>query len=457
MAENKSLTYDRIKKITETDGAKIHFTGVGGVSMYSLASIIKKNGSIVSGSDTAESDRTRKLAELGAEIFIGHSPSLVNGASLLVHSHAIPNDDPEIEEAKKLGTPIVSRAEFMGSMMIKYKNKIGVSGSHGKSTTVAMLDSIFTLAGKSPDVLSGADLPFGEPYKTDGGETLIYEGCEYKDSFLSFTPSIFIALNLELDHTDYFKDMSALRSSFARAMNKAGLVILSGDDPQLTALQRDVRKRIITYGQGERSDYRYSISEFRERGFGFEVFSRSKSIGKFEINIPGVFNVSNATAAIVAALESGIDVETAARGISAYRGIKNRIERVGVHLGRAVYYDYAHHPTEISSVINAVKMETHDEVTVIFKPHTYSRTKSLWEDFRSSLSLADYLILTDIYPARETAIRGVSSERLAREIGGGAMFCEDASVREAIDRFTHGAIIIMGAGGLEEIRASVEI
>lgn len=458
MADGKRLTIEKIKSIVEGRDAKIHFMGVGGVSMYSLAAIMLRRGVAVSGSDLVESERTRKLRELGANVFIGHSGAQLYGAGLAVYSHAISSENPEMLTAKNLGTPLASRAEFMGYVMTKYKEKIGVSGSHGKSTTVAMIDSIFSYAARQADVLSGAELPSGEPYKIAGGETLIYEGCEYKDSFLSFSPDVFVGLNLELDHTDYFKDIGALRASFVKAMNMASrLVILNGDDKELSLVLREVKKKLVTFGESEHVDYRYRITEFKKRGFGFEILKKGASVGKFEINIPGVFNVQNATAAITLALECGLDSSTIAKGISEYKGIRSRIERAGEHLGRAVYYDYAHHPTEISSVINAIKMETQDEVTVVFKPHTYSRTKSLWEDFRSSLSLADHLIMTDVYPAREAPIAGVNSRKMAEEIGERAIFCEDSRVASAIDRFTAGAIVIMGAGGLEEIKKSVKL
>ena len=455
--EGRALTFDEIRKIAETEGASVHFIGIGGVSMYSLANLTILSGAAVTGSDLVESERTQRLRESGAKIDIGHNGRLVESASLVVHSHAIPDRNPEYITAKNLGIPIVSRAEYMGALMIKYKSKIGVSGSHGKSTTVAMLDAIFQEAARAPSVLSGAKLPDGEPYRIGGDDVLLYEACEYRDSFLKFSPDVVVALNIELDHTDYFPDIEALKKSFTRAIERASkFAVINGDDEHLRRIARTAKQKIISFGQGERSTYRYRVNGFFDNGFAFEVRRGSEFIGSFRLNIPGIFNLSNATAAIVTALECGIDAETAKMAIAKYRGITDRMELVGDRFGRPIYHDYAHHPTEIAATVNAVRMQTHEPVTVVFKPHTYSRTKSLWEDFRMALSLADYVILTDIYPAREEPIAGVDSKRLADDIGDSAIFSEDAFVPLVVDNSTRGAIIIMGAGGLEEIKAGMK-
>ncbi len=424
--------------------------------MYSLARLAMQKGARVTGSDRESSERTRALSLLGARIFIGHSAELVIGATLAVYSNAISEDNPELVRARELGIPTVSRAEYMGAMMIGYDGRIGVSGSHGKSTTVAMLDAIFTHAGSEPSVLSGSELPIGEPLKIGGGSLMLYEACEYKDSFLKFSPTVAIGLNLELDHTDYFESLAAIKDSFKRALGRASkFAVVNGDDENFRTIIKQIRGKVITFGQGTSCDYRYSIVAFRESGFDFTLSKFGSEIGRFRLNIPGAFNVSNAVAAIVTALEYGIDVETVREGISRFRGIARRLERVGLRYTRPVYYDYAHHPTEIAASINAIKMLTHDLVTVIFKPHTYSRTASLWEDLKTALSLADHVILTPIYPAREEAIEGITSAGLAREIGARAKFSEDDEILRYLDLYTHGTIVVMGAGDMEKIKKDV--
>lgn len=450
---DSELDYDRLCKIIDSKKARIHFIGIGGVSVYSLARfVLGRNKSSISGSDVQESSRTAKLSELGATIFIGHNADNVNGANLVVYTRAIKDDNPELLAARRLGIPTVSRAYLLGAVMLGYKSRIGVSGTHGKSTTVAMLDAIFTSAGKDPTVFSGSDLPSGEPIKVAGRQTFIYEACEYKDSFLRFLPTVAVALNLEYDHSDYFPDMRALRESFVKALSLANWCVLNYDDENLSKISRKLKCDVITYGQGEEADYRYKITGFHDGGYDFTLYSEKGKIGSFRLNVPGVFNVSNAVAAIVVALECGITPDAIATGIAGFSGIARRLEYIGDRYGRRVFYDYAHHPTEIRYVINTVRMLYDDSVTVIFKPHTFSRTKSLWDSFISSLGIADYSVLLDVYPAREEAIIGVNSERLARAIGARAVYLTERDLLSHIDKNTYGAIIIMGAGDMENVK-----
>lgn len=446
------ITYNEIIRISKV-GHKIHFIGIGGVSMYSLARIANLFGATVSGSDREASPRTDSLASLGIEIFIGHRAENVDGANLVVYSHAIDEDNPELVYARGHNIPTVSRAEYLGAMMLEYKWRIGVSGSHGKSTTTAMLDAIFTHSGAMPTTLSGADLPTGDPMRLGSSDLLIYEACEYRDSFLRFTPTVSIGLNLDLDHTDYFPDIEALRNSFLRAFNRAeDLVILSGDDPNFKKIIPKISTKVITFGRSRGNTYRYDITGFCEGNFSFDLYKFENKIGSFKLHLPGAFNLHNATAAIATATELGIDIDLIHEAVSAFRGIPRRLELIGRVFGRDVYYDYAHHPTEIGASITALRGLYCGEITVVFKPHTYSRTKSLWNEMCRSLSLADHVVLTDIYAAREEPIPGITSENLARDIGGMAAYLQDNEAAEYILKHTRGAIVLMGAGDLTEIK-----
>ena len=454
--QTKQSTFDILRKTVGNPNARIHFIGIGGVSMYTLARLALDSGIKVSGSDRVIGDRVHDLVDRGAVVSAGHDAANVEGASLAVYSHAVAYNNPEIVNARKLGIPLMSRAEYMGAVMLDYRNRIGVSGSHGKSTTVAMLDEIMTHAGANPTVLSGADLSVGEPLKIGSKNLVVYEACEYKDSFLDFYPTITVGLNLELDHIDYFDDVADIRRSFVKGLGKATVrAVVNADDENLALVIPRLKSPVVTFGHGEGADYRYIITSFKECGFEFTIYKKALKIGDFELNIPGVFNVTNAAAAIVTAIEYGIDVETVREAIAGYRGIPRRLEHIGVRHGRNVYYDYAHHPTEISASINAIKLFTGEHVTVVFKPHTYSRTECFWEDFRSALSLADNVILTDIYPAREDPIDGIDSRRLADEIGTKAIFCLDNEVVPHLDMHTHGVIIIMGAGDMDGIKSEI--
>lgn len=450
------LSYSEIRKICSDNSAVIHFIGVGGVSMYSLAMLTLHCGAGVSGSDREESRRTVALADEGIKVTIGHNTEKVRSASLVVYSHAISDNDPELMAARESKIPTVSRAEFLGAMMLGYGERIGISGSHGKSTTTAMMAIVFEKAGLAPTVLSGASLPGGSPYKIGGNNYLIYEACEYRDSFLRFLPTVAVGLNLELDHTDYFDGIDQLKGSFTKALGRAArFSLINGDDHNLCDIAPKIGRPVITYGAKDNSDYRYSITSFREKGNDFSVYCRGSLLRNFRLNIPGAFNVSNATAAIAVANEYGIDINTVADAIASYSGIEGRLEYMGDRYGRPIYYDYAHHPTEIAATLNALRQMTLGPITVVFKPHTFSRTASLWQDFCTSLLLADYAVITDIYPAREEPIEGITSQRLAAEIGKGALYSPDDSVSDAVDLYTRGAIVLMGAGNFEKIKTTI--
>ena len=248
----------------------LYFIGIGGSSMHTLAKLSHSMGFIVRGSDRSESERTRMLQKQGIGVYIGQERSHVEGADLVIYTHAISDKNPEYLGAMALGIPMLSRAEFLGYIMRDYKSRIGVSGTHGKSTTVAMLDAIFTRATCDPTTLSGAELWDGESMRIGKGELLIYESCEYRDSFLSFIPTVAVALNLELDHTDYFPDITALRHSFARDLSHAtSFAIVNYDDEQLLEIIPKLKCNTITFGQGERADWRYIISAFLSEGMEF--------------------------------------------------------------------------------------------------------------------------------------------------------------------------------------------
>ena len=454
----QDISYGSILKILKDNSSLIHFIGIGGVSMYSLARLSMLSGARVSGSDIVESKRTLDLSLLGAKVSIGHRKENVGRANLVVYNHAISRDNPELTATIEQGIPAVTRDRFLGALMSEYSFRIGVSGSHGKSTTVAMLDAIFSHARTNPTVLSGSELPIGYPLRVGGRGVMIYEACEYRDSFLRFSPTISIGLNLELDHTDYFPDIGALKNSFSIALGKASkFALINGDDENLADILDRIDCPKITYGSGSGNQYTYSITSFRDGGFDFSVSKYGSVIGNFKLNIPGSFNLNNAVAAIICAIEYGIDIDTIGEAIENYRGIAGRLEYIGQRFSRPVYYDYAHHPTEIRASINCLKMLTKGPVTVVFKPHTFSRTASLWDDFCSALSLADRVILTDIYPARESPIDGITSERLAEQIGDKAIYSPDEDILTSLDLYTSGVIVLMGAGDFEKIKKMVTI
>lgn len=451
----KGAPYDKNEQAFSMEGKKLHFVGIGGVSTSSLAALALLSGAHVSGSDRNLGDRTYALTKMGAMVSAGHSrDNLPKDADLVIYSGAISKDNPELTFAKEIGIPAVTRASFLGALMVDYTTRIGISGTHGKSTTTAILDAIFTRAGKNPTTLAGENLPgTASSLRVGGKETMIYEACEYQDAFKMFFPTIAVALNLEMDHVDYYKDEKSIKASFAAALSKAtDFVLLNEDDENLFKIKKKITTRLITFSSKEESDYSYSIVSFADAGYSFSIKRKGKTLGIFSLPILGAFNVVNAVAAAIVAIERGIDVSVIKDALKSFRGVKRRLERVGTHYGREVIYDYAHHPTEIAASIDTVKMAYPGEVTVIFKPHTFSRTEYFWREFRANLDLADYIILTDIYPAREEPISGVTSENLAKTIGPKAIYCPDREVITEVDLHTSGTIIVMGAGDLEDIK-----
>ncbi len=431
---------------------KIHFAGIGGVSMYSLAALSIKDGISVSGSDMSENEYTKDLARRGASIYRTHSAENIKDAELVVYSLAVAPDNPELAEAARLGIPTLTRAEFMAKLTSPYKNRIAVSGSHGKSTVTAMLAHIFKSLGKNPTVMAGAPISDGMPLLIGGSDYLIYEACEYKDSFLKFSPTSVTLINLELDHTDYFKCLDDIKRSFLYSLNRAeSFAVVNTDDDNLTSILPYTDTDLITVSTSPASDFTYSLASFGKR-FAYGLSHMGKYIGTYTLKIPGVFNITNAVAAIATAQGYGIAPEAAAEALESFCGISRRMELIGRRGSRPVYYDYAHHPTEIRAVINSLK-EHNEYVTVLFRPHTYTRTRDMWDGFVRALGEADFLLITDIFPAREQSIEGITAERLAEDAGGLYTAAENAV--HLIDSTTRGAIILMGAGDLETIKNDI--
>ena len=451
---NSSLGILNILKILSKGEGNIHFSGVGGVGMCSLFCLAKRFGFRVSGSDMQRGEFVEKLILAGAPITVGVRDKLPEDTVLLVYSLAIDERDSEILLAEERGIPVASRAEFLGAIMNCYGVRVGVSGTHGKSTVTAMLGKIFSEAKKCPTVICGAKLSGSElPFEIGALDYFIYEGCEYKDSFLHFSPDVAVFLNMELDHPDYFPTLTHLEASFGKAMRRASDIIVNKDDAALSALALKEKTSVVTFGRAKDAIYRYEPLPAEKGKLRMRIYRENEPLGEIELTLIGEFNLSNAAAAVATAMECGIEFEVISSALSSFRAIARRLERVGSFDGRAVYYDYAHHPSEIREGIRAVRDIEGGEVTVIFGPHTYSRTQALWDGFVSALSEADGVILTEISGIREGAIAGVTSEALAGKIGCDVVAHETDIVGKL--RKTKGSVIIMGAADMEKIKREV--
>ena len=437
----------------------VFFLGIGGVSMSALARFSHSLGFAVSGSDRSRQGLSALRRE-GIRAIFGHrAENLPEGCDLLVYSLAIPADCPEYLAARARGVPAVSRAEYLGALMPLFHHRIGIAGSHGKSTVTAMVERIFSFAYRYPTVFSGAPLSVGsqDSYRPGGRETLIFEACEYKDSFLRFSPTVAVALDLELDHTDYFPSLAALKKSFGAYLSRADLAVLSADDENLKEILPSLTARkVVLFGESARADYRILHPSEDHGYYRFVLSHTGRPIAQISLNVPGRFQMSNAAAAAAVAVESGISPSLAAAALSCFSGIPRRMERIGSFLGRTVYYDYAHHPTEIASVIRAAKQMHGEKITVLFRPHTYTRTQALFAEFAAALSEATSGFLFPIDPVREDPIPGVSSESLAAACGSLLPIPEDLSLPEFLPAAladTEGPILLLGAGDLSGVRS----
>ncbi len=437
----------------------IYFIGIGGINMSSLAHISHLRGYRVGGSDREKTVLTERLAKTGIEVFYSHDASNMEDYDAVVYTVAISPENPEYVRANERGIPCISRADYLGYLMLGYGNRIGVSGMHGKSTCTSMCATVFMAGDADPTVLSGAELDaMGGAYRIGESENFIFEACEYMDSFLDFNPSTAIILNIEMDHVDYFKSMEQIYKSysdFAAITGENGTVIANADDENVAVALANYKGRIITFGvlDGE-ADYS-AINIRYPNGFAeFDVMHSGEFICHVKLSVTGDHNVYNALAAFAAGHISGLEPEKIAEGLCAFRGAKRRMEFKGTVHGALVFDDYGHHPTEVASTLAGVAKRGANRVFCVFQPHTFSRTYALMSDFAKSFEAVDEVYIADIYPARETDNLGISGKTLAIRIGNKAEYISgfENIARELNSELREGDIlVVMGAGDIYKV------
>lgn len=401
---------------------KIHFIGIGGISMSALAEICLNKGYKVSGSDSNESYLLDKLRSQGANIFIGHEKEhLADDVDMVVYTAAVHDDNAELIAAREKNKLVVNRATFLGQIMREYKNSIAISGTHGKTSTTSMLSTIFQYADLDPTILVGGNLSsIGGNVKIGNSDHFITEACEYVDSFLNFNPKISTVLNIEEDHLDYFSGLDEIKASFnkfGKLLPKDGYFIINGDDENTNDILHDVKATVIKYGTNLGNDALIKNISFNEKGHGiFEIELNGKNLGVFELSVPGLHNIYNATAAILVAYVSNIELELIRENIKSYSGVGRRFEVKGKYNDALIVDDYAHHPTELKATLSAAKKMKKSKLWCIFQPHTYTRTKSLLNEFAEAFYSADKVIITDIYAARENDPGDIHSKDLVEKL-----------------------------------------
>ncbi len=448
---------DRISELEKLilEKRRCHLIGIGGVSMSPLAKVLFDRGVPVTGSDINESETVRQLREQGITVFIGHRSENVTGAAFVIRTAAAHDDNPEIEYARDNGIPVFERAEAWGCIMRHYKNALCISGTHGKTTTTSMCTHILMAARMDPTVMIGGTLALlHSGYRVGRGDTIVLESCEYYDSFLSFFPTLAVILDIEADHLDYFKDLEDVKKSFRKfaqlVPSGSGAVIANIDDENTMSAIDGIRRRVVTFGFSPLADIRAKNLRWENGVSHFDVVYKMKTYCHIDLAIPGVHNVKNALAAAAAAIELGIPGEAVSRGLTAFRGAARRFEFKGTVNGARVYDDYAHHPGELRALLDAVHAITDGRVILAFQPHTYSRTKALFDDFAAELSRADKVYLAEIFAAREQNTIGISSADLAAAIPG-AVFCPTFDeLTECLRREAHpgDVVLTVGAGNI---------
>ena len=444
----------------------VHFIGIGGISMSGLAEILLKEGFPVSGSDSHASALTEHLERAGARICIGQAASNIpEDCKLVVYTAAIHPDNPEYREAKRRGIPMLSRAELLGQLMRNYQTSIAVAGTHGKTTTTSMIASILLEEDADPTISVGGILPsIGGNIRVGGSEMFLTEACEYTNSFLHFFPTIGIILNIEEDHMDFFKDLNDIRRSFRRfaeLLPVEGLLIINSDIPDYAEITEGLSCRVVTFGSSPDADYRAENTAYDTFGHpSFDLIRKTEKDGRrprFSLKVPGEHNVCNALASIALADALRIPEAAVEKGLLSFTGTDRRFQYKGEVNGVTIIDDYAHHPTEIRATLHAAAHYPHRELWCVFQPHTYSRTKAFLKEFAEALSLADHVVLADIYAARETDTLGISSRDLERELAAlGAdvyYFPTFAEIEKFLsEKCMHGDMCItMGAGDVINI------
>ena len=440
-------------------GRKGHMIGIGGVSMSPLAEVLADAGLVITGSDLNESKNVQHLRTKGIKVIVGpqKAENITDDTEFVIRTAAARDNNPEVVEAHRRGIPVFERAEAWGTIMKDYRNSLCIAGTHGKTTTTSMSAHILMAAQRDPTVMIGGTLPiFNAAHHVGVGDTIIMESCEYYNSFLSFSPTVAVILNIEKDHMDFFKDLDDIKSSFrkfASLVPPHGYIIANAEDPNTMDALRPLERDIFTFGLNKGADVYAANIQQNGAHTEFDLMYCEEVFTHITLNVPGIHNVKNALAASAAAICLGCSSSSIRYGLSGFYGANRRFEFKGKFNGADIYDDYAHHPTELKSVLDAVAPLGYKRVIVVFQPHTYSRTKEFFDQFVEQLKRPDFCYLAEIYAARETNTIGISSADLAREIPNGQFFADNADLEKTLRAVASPGDIIftIGAGDVYKI------
>lgn len=448
--------------ISDHKYSHIHFIGIGGISMSGLAEILLTEEYKVSGSDKNDSYILKRLKKLGANIYIDHSKENIKDVDLVVYTDAISNDNEELKEAIDNNILTVDRATFLGALMKNYENSIAVSGTHGKTTTTSMIATIVNTSILDPTILLGGQLDeIGGNVKLGGKKYLLTEACEYKGNILKFFPNIAIILNIEEDHLDYFKNIDHIVDTFTgygKNIKDNGNLIINIDDVNSKKVIKNTNANVVTFGINNKADYSAENISFTSEGYTrFMLNIKRESLYPVKLNVMGIHNIYNILASIAATHILGLPIDNILKSIEKFKGTHRRLEVKGIIDGLKIIDDYAHHPTEIKASLNALKNSTKNRIWCIFQPHTYTRTKLLFDSFAKSFADADKVIIPDIYAAREKDNGSVHSTQLVNSLIENGIDAKYMSSFKSIEDYIlnnakKGDIVVtMGAGNVYRI------
>lgn len=431
---------------------KIHFVGIGGSGMCPLAEILHHKGYELTGSDVNESDTLQRIRSYGIPVAMGHRAENIGAAELVVYTAAVKQDNPELAAAKERGVPTVERSVMLGMVTRKYGNSIAVSGTHGKTTTTAMLTQLCINAGVDPSAIIGGKLPFINGNGRVGhSDTIVCEACEYVDTFLQLTPAVSVILNIDADHLDYFGNLENIIKSFHQfACQTSRLLVINGDDENSRmAVKRIVGPKIVTFGLSPENDYyAENISDAKKAYEHFTLMKHGEKLTDITLSVPGKHNIINALAAAAVADCLGVPAECIAESLHQFTGVHRRFEILGKYNDITVADDFAHHPTELTATLTAAMQMGFRDVWAIFQPHTYSRTYLLLDDFAKALSIPNHVILSEILAVRETNTYHVYAKDLADKVPGSVWFKTFEEIADyAVQHAKPGDLILTLGGG----------
>ncbi len=449
-----SLTNEFLSKCRE-----LYFAGIGGISMSTIAAFALERGCLVSGSDRSRNENVIRLEKMGVKINPDHSPDNISpSCDLLIYTAALGDDNPELIRARELGIPTVPRGRYLGYIMSDYTERIGVSGTHGKTTTTGMISHIFLTAGLDPTIASGAMLPeIGGAYHAGGKEKFVYEACEYKDSFLSFCPTDAVITNIELDHTDYFRSLEHIIDSFSKAISHAGRVFVNKDSANAMKALKDFDKETVTVSlKDDSADFVAKELDYYHGCGSYRLFYRGEPICLIHLPVIGRFNVYNSLCAAAVAYSHGVSGQVISAALANFTGAARRFEKRAEIKGVSIFDDYAHHPSECRSTLEAAESLGYNDIYCVFQPHTYSRTRDLLEGFESTFKEAVNkgvkVIFARIYAARETDTLGISSQKLAQDIGALSFDSFEDIAKHIAGQAKEGDLVLtMGAGDVYKV------